>query len=46
MIVNDKEILDKMNKDKDYRSNILIDLNISANTAKKVYLELIDDKNF
>lgn len=26
---NEKELLDKMNKDKDYRSNILIDLNVT-----------------
>lgn len=36
MIVNDKEILDKMNKDENYRSDVLINFNFEMQLAQRI----------
>lgn len=40
---NEKELLDKMNKDKDYRSDILIDLNVTLQFMEH-YTDVPKDK--
>lgn len=39
----EKEILDKMNKDKDYRTKILIDLNVALQQAQRVTADDYDE---
>ena len=40
---NEKELLDKMNKNKDYRTKVLIDLNVALRQVQKVTADEYDE---